>query len=320
MAGLRLRRLKPVQLLVYVLFRTAVATVCMFPPHWARRIGRFIGRLFHMIDVRRRAVTRRNLTHAGMMPKDSRAQSRLVRRVFENLGISAAENLMLPRMIGSPTFLEHTRFEDLDIVDRVIAQGRGTIVTIAHLGNWEWIGLSVCMRGYALRSIARPIDNPYVERWLSGFRTLTGQRIIVKFGAMRAMVDVLKRNEILVILADQDARESGVMAPFFGHPAMTVKSPALLSLRYGSPIVPVNIWRDDAGLHHVKITPPLATPQGVSHDDAVRLLSTALNARFEEFIREHPAQWMWVHPRWKHAQRAERQGTAKEPELSTSPE
>jgi len=176
------------------------------------------------------------------------------------------------------------------------------ITVIGHLGNWELVGLAVCHAGHPLHSLARPIENPWVDRYLHGFRTQTGQRIIPKYHALGEMIRVLQRNEILIIQVDQDARSHGVYVDFFGRPASTHRSPALLSLKYGTPIVVANIFRE-GGLHRCVLSDPLQPDAFRGHADPVRALTQAFTAKFEECVRAHPAQWFWVHDRWKSAER-----------------
>ncbi len=307
----RLRRLRALQLLTYVAARSVIAVVCMFSPSFVERIGRFLGRLMYLVDGKHRKIAHKNLTRSDGWPKDARQQGRFIRRVYEHFGTCLVENLMLPKLVHGRRLLERTRLERFDILDRQLADGRGCICVIAHLGNWEWAGLAVSLSGYPLNSVARPVENPWIDRYLNRFRALTGQRIIPKYGAVRAMNDVLRRGGMLVILADQDARHGGIFIPFFGRPASTIKSPALLALRHRKPIVPVNIWRDREGVHHARFSEPIAPDPGLPHAEAVRSLTERMNARFEEFVREHPTQWMWLHARWKTAGRVLREAAER---------
>ncbi|MBI2930948.1 MAG: lysophospholipid acyltransferase family protein [Planctomycetes bacterium] len=302
----RLRRLWPTQILTYVFARVVIAVVDMFSPRFAERIGRLIGRLMYVMDVKHRPIAVKNLAGAQGMPSDLDKVCRLVRRVYEHFGVCIVENLMLPRLIHGRRLTQRTKLEGFEIVERALKRGHGAIIVIAHLGNWEWAGLAVSMAGYPLNSVARPIENPYLDRYVHRFRTLTGQRIIPKDNALRAMGEVLRRNEMLVILADQDARHGGLLVPFFGRLASTVRSPALMALRYGAPVIPVNIWRDRDGKHRVRMTEPLEIDGHASMEEAVQALTSAMNHRLEQFVREHPTQWMWLHARWKTGNRAVR--------------
>lgn len=293
------RRFPPIQVFNYVLFRTLIMLVCMFSARYGRRIGRIIGKLFYLVDAKHRQIAEKNLLRAEGMPKDRREAKRFVRRCYEHIGLSLVENLMLPRLHARHELRSMVRIEGEERIRALLAEGRGVIGVIGHLGNWELGGLAVALTGLPIHVIARPVENPWIDRYLAGFRTSTGTSVIPKFGAVAAAREVLRQREILVVLADQDARKAGVFVRFFGRPASTVKTPAMLALRYRAPIVPVNIFREGRESHVVRIGDPILPADFPSIEDGMRALTAAYTSRLEEFIREHPEQWMWLHARWK---------------------
>lgn len=281
--------MKILHYLLYLVIRSIAMVGNMFPIAYAPRIGRVIGEFLHAVDRKHRRIATKNLEragHPGSIP-------RMIRRVYRNVGLGVIEWLMIPRMLQYHRFSKYVVLKNFDVFDRELARGKGAIAVIAHQGNWELGGLAVCLAGYPLHSLARPIDNPYIDRWVTKFRTSTGQRIIPKWNALQTMIRVLKGNEILVIQADQDAKKMGVLANFFGRPASTIRSPALLSLKYGSPIVPVEIYREN-GMNFAVVSEPIY-PAGMD----VKSLTQAFTTRLEEFVRRHPEQWNWLHRRWK---------------------
>jgi KDO2-lipid IV(A) lauroyltransferase len=300
---LRLRRLWIFQLLTYVVARALITVVCMLPPRMAGRAGRLLGRLMFVVDRKHVKLAHKNLTRTGFMNLDDRAQGRFIRRVYEHFGTSIVENLMLPKLVQGGRLMQLGRLENRHIMDAALARGKGAVIVIGHLGNWELGGLFVTASGHPLNSIARPIENPWLDRFWNRLRAITGQQVISKESAVLGMARVFRRNEILVVLADLDARESGLFLPFFGQPASTTKSPAVFAMRYGVPIVPMEIWRGDDGVHHYRYTEPIEAGTYASNDEGAVDLMTKVNARLEEFVRRHPTQWMWMHARWKTAGR-----------------
>jgi Kdo2-lipid IVA lauroyltransferase/acyltransferase len=287
-------RWKPVQFATYLVVRFLAMVVNMFPLSHASRVGRVVGQLLHALDLKHRKIAAKNLEragHRGSIP-------RMIRRVYREIGLGAVEMLMLPRMLQYQRFSRFVTLRNFDVFDRELARGKGVIVVIAHQGNWEIGGLATCLAGYPLHSLARPIENPYLDRWVLQSRTSTGQRIIPKYNALQAMIRVLKSNGMLVIQADQDAKQMGVLANFFGRPASTIRSPALLSLKYDAPIVPVEIYREN-GHHYAVTSEPLYPADFRALPDPVRAITQAFTTRLEEFVRRHPEQWNWLHRRWK---------------------
>jgi KDO2-lipid IV(A) lauroyltransferase len=293
------RRTAPVQLLVYVVLRAALMIAGMFPRSMVLRGGRRLGRLLGVLDRTHRRVAVKNLERSrGVCPPDEVPE--FVGRMYENIGWTLAEMMMMPKLIDGID--RHVRLERFQIVDEVRRLGKGMITVIGHLGNWEVIGLAVCAAGHPLHSLARPIENPWVERYLHRFRTQTGQRIISKYDALGEMIRVIRRNEILIVQVDQDARKHGIYVDFFGRPASTHRSPAILSLKYGTPIVVADIFRKD-GVHYCILSDPILPDAFRGRPDPVRALTQAYTEKFEACVRAHPEQWFWLHDRWKTAER-----------------
>jgi KDO2-lipid IV(A) lauroyltransferase len=295
----RLRRWPPAQLVIYFLLRSLIAVIEMLDPRDIRKIGRFLGRIGYLLDAKHRPIAVKNVTRASGMPKEPREVARFVRRVYEQMGIGFVETLMIPRLMAQRDLSSFVSIGGRDGVDEALTHGRGAIVVIAHLGNWEIGGLACARDGMPISSIARPIDNPYLDEWLNRLRKSTGAGIIPKHGATPTAREILKANRVLVILADQDARKSGIFVPFFGRPASTVRSPAILALRHRVPIFPANVYREGRDRHVVRIMEPIWPGEYASVDEGVRELTAAFTARLEGYIREHPDQWMWLHARWK---------------------
>ncbi len=302
--GFRLRRVLPIQVLLYLLLRSVFMVVGMFPFSMAPAIARVLGRLFRLLDRKHARIAAKNLQlSSGVCPPDQIPA--FVDRVYRNLGLGFIEMLMIPRLMGLHGLSRLVRLERFDVLDRALREGRGAITVIAHQGNWELIGLGASLAGYPLNSLARPIENPWIEDYLGRFRTQTGQKIIPKYHALGEMVRALRRNEVLVVQVDQDARHFGVFVDFFGRPASTHRSPAILSLKYGTPILPANIYRE-GGVQHCVVSDPIRPEEFSGLPDPVKALTQAYTARMEGFIRQHPDQWFWVHDRWKSAERAAR--------------
>jgi len=224
---------------------------------------------------------------------------RLCRRSFQHLGVSAME---LCRALARPveTLLPEFSVEGLEHLRAVMeAEGRALVVT-AHLGNWELLGLAHVLSGYRLAVVARRLDSPALEELASRLRTKSGVELIEKRQALRPVLTALRRGRFVGILLDQNAsRREGVFVPFFGVPASTSKSIAVLSLRTQTPIVPIFIRRTPSGGHRVVVKPPLRASGPNGGEEAVVELTMLCTQAIEHAIREAPEQWLWVHRRWR---------------------
>jgi KDO2-lipid IV(A) lauroyltransferase len=268
------------------------------PPGVARWIGRRLGDVGYALAAGRRRVALANLARAFPDMSDA-ARRRICRRSFQHLGLMLVE---LAALLARP--LEHTlrrvRIDGLDRLRSVMdGHGRALVVT-AHLGNWELLPVACRLTGYRLSVVVRPLDAPRLDRLARRLRERSEAELIDKRAALRPVLRALAGGGMVGILLDQNAaRREGVFVPFFGHPASTSKSLAVLALRTGSPIVPAFIHRQDASTHRVVIGPPLVPPSSEDHEVAVATLTARCTEAIEAAIRRTPEQWLWMHDRWR---------------------
>lgn len=286
------------QLAIYAFGRSLLLGLEMAGLTVGRWIGAAIGRALYWLDAKHRRVGIDNVLKARGMPKSEAEARRIVRGMYEHLGISMAEIAATDRLLRAGRLGSLVKFVGLENVREALSHGRGAILAVAHLGNWEPAGIHFSREIRPLWSIVRPLDNPLLDDYLESLRQRTGQVIISKFNAADRMREALQANQMLGVLMDQDAREDGIFVDFFGRPASTVKSTAILSLRYRSPILPLNIYRERGQIWMCYDRP--IYPDIVSgRPDRVRELTQLVTTRLEQYIRQHPDQWFWFHRRWR---------------------
>jgi KDO2-lipid IV(A) lauroyltransferase len=204
----------------------------------ARTAYRFLGGL--------RRVGHRNLEIA--FPEKPKAEREtLLIKSFENLGRILGEVSQFPR--ATPESLDKlTEFEIRSdqklLYEKAKSEGRGAIIVTPHLGNWEMLVFSYSALEAPISYLARPLDNPLIEDLTVKLRTRFGNRPINKTNSVMPAIEVLRRGEILGILADVNAHpKEGVFVPFFGVPACTSTGVAMLALRTNSIIIPIcGVW------------------------------------------------------------------------------
>jgi KDO2-lipid IV(A) lauroyltransferase len=268
------------------------------------RIAKVLSRVIRMIDRKHVRIAVKNLGKTPEICPPDRIPS-FIARVYDHVGLGFVEMLKMPRLFRHHGVSRYVKLLRFDVLSRCAQEGLGVIVVIGHLGNWEVGGLAVTLSGYPIQSLARPINNPWIERYLHCFRTQTGQRTIPRDHALAEMIRVLLRGGMLVVQLDQDARDLGVYVNFFGRPASTHRAPATLSLKYRSPVVLVNTYRDGR-TNFAVCSDPIYPDAFRERPDPVQALTQAYSDRFEAFVREHPDQWFWMHDRWKTAERVAR--------------
>jgi KDO2-lipid IV(A) lauroyltransferase len=189
-------------------------------------------------------------------------------------------------------------YEGLEHIRDAYERGRGVLLFSGHYGHWELTALLQGWLGLPLTLITRPLDNPYLERRLAGIRSRSGNRVVHRRNAVREMLRAVREKSGVAILIDQDARRDGIFVPFFGHPASTVPTLALLALRTGATVVPtfsVPVGRR----YRIVYEPPVPVADTGDRDADVARLTEEFTAIIERRIRERPEVWLWLHRRWK---------------------
>ena len=281
--------------LEFLLVKTAFLVFGVLSLDRASALGGWIGRrLGPRLRITDRA--RANLAHA--LPDLTDAEhDKIVRDMWEHLG----------RVFAEYPHLGDFRFYDgdgrvevigVDHVDRLRDDGVGGICVSGHIGNWEITSLGATQRGLPLVHVYRAANNPWVDRLIERCREPIGGRHYPKSSrGARNLLAALKAGEHLAMLVDQKYNE-GIAVPFFGRDAMTAPALADLALRFGVPVVPARVERLGGARFRLTVFPPLDLPDTGDHDDDVRTIMVRINAMFEDWIRDRPDQWLWLHRRW----------------------
>lgn len=204
-------------------------------------------------------------------------------------------------LVAAPArLLSRVEVEGREHLAAAAGERGGVLLLTAHFGNWELLGLAHSLVGWPLSIVVRPLDFAPLDRLARRLRARTGAELIGKQRALRPVLEALRSGRMVGVLLDQNAsRDEGVFVPFFGQPASTSRSLALLSLRTRRPIVPVFIHREPDGRHRVVIEPALPAPAANGGPAAVVELTAECARRIEGTIRRWPEQWFWLHRRWR---------------------
>jgi KDO2-lipid IV(A) lauroyltransferase len=196
--------------------------------------------------------------------------------------------------------LARTQVHHLDILERVLEKKRGLIVFSAHFGNWEWIPLILRDRlGRNVHSIARPMDNPLIEKKVRDFREAMGSRVIYKQGSLRTILKRLAANELVYLLIDQNTvPREGVFVDFFANKATAITTVSQLYLKKGIPVVPVFLHYEGEAIV-LDVLPEIDYAPGGNAAAALTELTQQLTWLIEAQVRKFPEQWFWFHNRWK---------------------
>jgi len=261
-------------------------------------LGAALGSLAGRLDRRHTAIARENLLAAygdAMSPPE---RERVLRGCWRHFGRIMFDALAFPRL-DRTALGGILRVEGLEHARKAMAVGRGMLVFSAHYGHWEAGAYAMGLLDVPFAVIARPLDNPRLDRRLIALRGGTGNAVIPKRRAVRETMRALSRGAGVAILIDQDARQDGVFVPFFGRLASTTPTLALLALRTGAPIVPVFARVEADGTIAVRIEPVVEVMTTGDRDADVLRVTAACTAVVERWVRRDPDQWLWLHRRWK---------------------
>jgi phosphopantetheine--protein transferase-like protein len=258
--------------------------------------GRF---MYHCLPIRRRVVVS-NLKRAFGSELDEEQIITLAQAFYGHLIRSVAEFARMNLGIGARPVVQ---VQNLDAILKAYHMDKGVLLLSGHFGNWE-VALPAAMENFPeyrgrFHILRRPIP-----RWLEAIvdrrMRKSGLHALPKRGSMQTILDRLAARDAVVFIMDQHAGgRDAVLADFFGSPAWTFRSLALIALKSGAPVVPAGLWREPDGSHVLRFEEALPTLQGTSASDAIAANTRQYNAALERIIMRHPEQWLWMHRRWK---------------------
>ena len=279
-------------ILLYNIFRFSLKKL---PQRAGRYLGKLIAVLAYLITPARREHSRLNLKKAlNLSEQDSK---KMIKEVYKNLGYDFAE-FLIEDSLTERDIEEIVEFNNLEYLDQALSKNKGVILYTAHLDNWELLGAILAIKGYKINSIARKQNNSLFDQKINQIRRGIGIGIIPKGLAVRQAFKKLKDNQIVAILGDQDARSTGWKLKFFERDASTYPGAVQFAQRTGAPIVPVFMERKGWLEHKLKVYPPRRIAKAADQEELKKELQSLLELTEKE-IKAHPADWMWLHKRWK---------------------
>ena len=226
---------------------------------------------------------------------------RIIQDSFKSLAVSALQSIWVTvnteervcRLIeGEP--------EGLEILKKCLERKKGTFFLTAHYGNWEIMGLNHGLLGIcSLSSIARKLDNPYLNTLVEKLRVSTGNNIFYRDDSLLKIVRELKNNNSVAIMMDQNTARGGIFVDFFGMKASTPRAVAQLSYRIGTPILPLFSYPTENGTYKIKYGPEFHFEKSKNKEKDILDWTQEMQNFMETVIQKNPTPWMCGHRRWK---------------------
>jgi KDO2-lipid IV(A) lauroyltransferase len=201
-------------------------------------------------------------------------------RSFEHIAMLAIDVIFTPRLVRKHNWRHYSRYRSVERAKWLMQEGRGLLMISAHYGNFEIVGYIMGLFGFNIYSVARPLDNKFINKYLYDVRQRAGQKMIDKKGAAELMGHVASSGATLCFVADQDA---GPIAVGYGR-------------RIG------NRFYFELGVTRI-----IFPHEWADKDDPLLWVTAEYTTAIEQFVREDPTQYWWLHRRWKHRPREEMQ-------------
>ena len=285
--------------LTYVAVRVAICVIQALPrpacEQGARSLARFIARRVKI----RRSVVRENLAIA--FPEWSEAKTdRAIEAMWEHFLLMVVEIAHAERVIQKTTWRKHLRIHGMEPMVRLLWADRPKVILSGHYGNFELAAYLLGVLGFRIYSVARELDNPLLDRFVTRFRESRGQKILPKKGSAPDVTLALEENGAIGLLGDQAAGPKGAWVEFFGRPASVHKAIGLFAVSSGAPIMVCSATRRRGLFDYDLRLEGMADPAlGEPQTAGLREVSQWYTALLERSIRRAPEQYWWVHRRWR---------------------
>lgn len=261
-------------------------------------LGAFMGRTgFRFIrGYRKVALESLNIAFPELKPEQRK-------EIAVNSFMFMAQSLLeAPHFFNDRSLINTIEIQGERYLKEALDRGKGVLAVTAHFGNFPLMVLYFALAGYPVNVVMRPMRDKdtglYISRLLSRVKVNT----IFSYPRKRCVHDIiraLRKNEIVLILMDQNFGTGGVWVRFFNKLAATSTGPFVFASRTMSAIMPVRIIRKTPGKHLIKIDPLFDLDPAGDFDEMVLNSTVAFTQIIEQWVRRDPNLWAWIHKRWK---------------------
>ena len=302
----------------YLPARAVASVLQCFPVEQNLETAAWGGRLYFKLSAKRRQRAISNVNQAFPEWDMARCHMTAERSVENMFQLASVDAMVMTRLLTPDRWAQFLDFSGVADHMKRLMDDRSMLFVTGHCGNWELLGYGMSVIGYPMAALARPLDNPLLNRWLLGLRQAHGLKVLTKWGATPEMQKIIESNEHIGFIADQNAGDSGIFVPFFGRLASTYKSIGLLAMRYELPLLIAMAERVDGKFSYkVHVQDVIEPEDWANHEDPLYYITARYIHGIEQMIRRAPEQYLWMHRRWKSRPRHERRGEPMPPALES---
>lgn len=287
----------------FILFKSVQLIIGSLPERIAYQLGLLLGKVYFAFDKKHRHIARENIEKSNLV-SDGPMTERLIRSTYRNLTLNFIEFV---RMANNDRrwFEKNVIVEGEDKLKAAVETGKGIIVLMGHFGNWEivphfmsyWVTQNNIDK--ALYAVARPMKNPLTEKIIYQLRTSAAVKFLPKKDVLSQLITVLRENQMLGVLADQNSGKEGLFMDFLGREASVNPSPVIMGMKTDAIILPFISVREGDSKHKIVIEDFIEIEKsGDFQLDVYKNLQKCTSV-LEEYVHRYPSQWLWLHRRWK---------------------
>ena len=263
----------------------------------ARRLGQGLGWLFSFFAPGRMALVERHLQRVtgleiGLKPR--------ARRMFASYGRYWAEVFWM-RTRRKESVVTHTEIVNVEALHQARDAGRGLIVALPHMGNWEAAGARAEKEGIRVLAAAEALDNTRLLQWFTRARESMGMDVVIAGTGLRttgALIKQLRSGGTVALLADRHITGEGVEVDFFGERTTMSTGPVALADRTGAILFPVGCYFKSGRGHRFVVHSRIEIPDVENRQQRIAVGTQLLACALETIIREAPEQWHLFQPNW----------------------
>ena len=281
----------------YIAYRVGTAIFGALPEPVIRKTGEWLGWLASFVARSKFELVRRNLAR---VVGEHAATKQRTRRMFRSYGRYWAEVFWVTAGRTEQLLANSEIIGGRHIVD-AIESGRGVVLALPHMGNWEVAGPAAASLGAPVLAVAEALDNTQIVDWFTDVRGQMGIEVVLA-GRDRSttsrLLDRLKQGGTIALLSDRDLAGTGVTTEFFGEETTIPAGPAALADRTGAALIPVGCYFKPGRGHRFDVRPPVEIPAIEDKTQRIEALTHRLVDVLEELIRAAPEQWHLFQPNW----------------------
>ena len=282
-----------IHLLSYLLLRLICSILTLLPLRFSYSLARVLGNTTYHVIRYRRQIVMDNLRIAFGREMEEAKLEKIAAESYRQIAMSFIELLIGPKL--QKHIHQILEPKHIQLIQRLLQQGKGLITVSGHLGSWELQGAAAATAiNGPLTVAAVQQSNPYIDRFITQRRNDMGMQVAGSKAAMKLLLKGLRNKQAIGLVADQNGGRDAVFVDFFGKIAATEPGPAQLALKFGAPMVVGAAIRTGPGQFRI-----LSQQVEIKKDDTIETLTQRHVKILEGFIRQYPEQYFWLHRRWK---------------------